>query len=294
MYQSKYSPILTGVLLSLFLIGCGGSTNPKENNESSNNIQESSEESIATQNQVPIANAGEDKFVNFGTTVILDASNSSDDKGIVSYHWSLDSKVISQEKRVVLDNLAEGSYVYTLTVSDEENATAKDSIEIRTYADDVVKFQTTQGDILLKMMSDIAPKAVENFTTHSKNGYYNGVIFHRVIKDFMIQGGDPTGTGSGGQSIWGEYFSNEIDPNVIFDRPFILAMANAGGTNTNGSQFFITTKERPFLNGKYTIFGEVIKGQEVVRNIEKTPTNRMDRPDVNQTITKASIYFKKK
>ena len=158
----------------------------------------------------------------------------------------------------------------------------------------MVEFQTVQGNILLKMMSDIAPLAVENFTTHSKNGYYDGVIFHRVIKNFMIQGGDPTGTGRGGKSIWGTPFSNEIDPNVVFDRPFILAMANRAGIISNGSQFFITTKAYPFLNGKHTIFGEVVQGKEVVSKIENIQTNRQDRPNVKQTIIKASLYFEKK
>ena len=118
----------------------------------------------------------------------------------------------------------------------------------------IVVLETNQGNIELKMFPKVAPLAVENFTTHVKNGYYNGLIFHRVIKDFMIQGGDPTGTGTGGTSIWNKEFVNEYAPNVVFDKPFLLAMANHG-PNTNGSQFFITTKATPWLNGGYTIFG---------------------------------------
>jgi peptidylprolyl isomerase len=129
---------------------------------------------------------------------------------------------------------------------------------------------------------------VENFATHAKKGYYNGTIFHRVIKGFMIQGGDPTGTGRGGESIWGGVFDNEHKPNVVFDKPFIVAMANAG-PNTNGSQFFITTAATPHLNGGYTIFGKVIKGQKTVRAIENTKTARGDRPIVDQKILKAYI-----
>jgi peptidylprolyl isomerase len=104
----------------------------------------------------------------------------------------------------------------------------------------------------------------------------------------MIQGGDPTGTGRGGESIWGKVFDNEYKPNVVFDKPFIVAMANAG-PNTNGSQFFITVAPTPWLNGGYTIFGEVIKGQEVVTKIENTKTARGDRPLQEQKILKAYV-----
>jgi peptidylprolyl isomerase len=138
------------------------------------------------------------------------------------------------------------------------------------------------------MFPDIAPKAVENFVTHAKNGYYDGVIFHRVIKGFMIQGGDPIGTGMGGESIWGNDFDNEYGNNVVFDRPFLLAMANRG-PNTNGSQFFITTAPADWLNGGYTIFGEVVSGQDVVTKIENVTTGDMDRPMVDQVITKATL-----
>ncbi len=104
----------------------------------------------------------------------------------------------------------------------------------------------------------------------------------------MIQGGDPTGTGRGGESIWHKEFINEYAPNVVFDKPYLLAMANRG-PNTNGSQFFITTKPTPWLNGGYTIFGEVIKGKDVVHKIENVKTSRGDRPVVEQKIIKAYI-----
>jgi len=152
----------------------------------------------------------------------------------------------------------------------------------------IVVLETNQGNIELKMFPKVAPLAVENFTTHVKEGYYNGLIFHRVIKHFMIQGGDPTGTGRGGESIWHKEFINEYAPNVVFDRPFLLAMANHG-PNTNGSQFFITTVPTPHLNGGYTIFGEVISGQDVVRKIENAKTSRGDRPIKEQKIIKAYI-----
>ncbi|MCH9812898.1 MAG: peptidylprolyl isomerase [Epsilonproteobacteria bacterium] len=151
-----------------------------------------------------------------------------------------------------------------------------------------VTLQTNQGTIELELYPNIAPKAVENFIKLSQKGYYNGVIFHRVIKNFMIQGGDPTGTGRGGESIYGKVFENEYKPNVIFDKPGLLAMANRG-PNTNGSQFFITTTATPWLNGGYTIFGKVIKGFDVVQKIENTKTARGDRPVEDQVIKKVTI-----
>lgn len=135
----------------------------------------------------------------------------------------------------------------------------------------IVQIETNQGTIEVALRPDIAPKASENFLTHAQNGYYNGVIFHRVIPDFMIQGGDPDGTGRGGKSIWGAPFEDEFSATAKFDKPGILAMANAG-PKTNGSQFFITTAATPWLNNKHTIFGEVVKGYDVVQKIEKVKT----------------------
>jgi len=151
-----------------------------------------------------------------------------------------------------------------------------------------VRLETTQGNIEIALLPKLAPKACENFTTHIKNGYYDGLIFHRVIKDFMIQGGDPTGSGMGGESIWGTPFEDEINPEVNFDKPYLLAMANAGA-NTNGSQFFITTVKTPWLNGNHTIFGAVTQGQDIVKKIESVATDSMDRPKEEQKIIKAII-----
>ncbi len=151
-----------------------------------------------------------------------------------------------------------------------------------------VTLKTNQGDIVLKLYPKKAPLAVKNFIGLAKKGYYNGVIFHRVIKGFMIQGGDPTGTGMGGESIYGKEFKNEYAPNLVFDRPYLLAMANRG-PNTNGSQFFITVAPAPWLNGGYTIFGEVIKGKDVVDKINSTPTGPGDRPLKKQVILKAIV-----
>ncbi|MBR2241521.1 MAG: peptidylprolyl isomerase [Clostridia bacterium] len=159
------------------------------------------------------------------------------------------------------------------------------------------------GDIKLKFFSNVAPKAVENFITHAKNGYYNGVIFHRVINDFMIQGGDPTGTGTGGDSIWGKDFEDEFSYDLVPYRG-ALCMANAG-SNTNGSQFFIeqakydestATMLKQYgypenileaykkyggslhLFGKHTVFGQVIEGMDVVDKIAATKTDDSDKP----------------
>lgn len=138
--------------------------------------------------------------------------------------------------------------------------------------DPIAIFNTNLGEFKVELKPEIAPKAVENFIALSKKGYYNGIIFHRVIKNFMIQGGDPTGTGTGGESIWGEDFEDEFAPNAVFDKPFILAMANRG-KNTNGSQFFITTVATYWLNGNHTIFGNVIEGFETVKTIEAVKTS---------------------
>ena len=188
--------------------------------------------------------------------------------------------------------------VFTGCNAKESNTTSANSVQntpttsvtadVKKETATLVVLQTNQGDITLKMFPQVAPLAVENFVTHAKNGYFNGLIFHRVIKDFMIQGGDPTGTGRGGESIWKKEFVNEHAANVVFDRPFLLAMANHG-PNTNGSQFFITTKATPFLNGGYTIFGEVVSGQEVVTKIENTKTATADRPLSEQKMLKVIV-----
>ncbi|WOG87701.1 hypothetical protein DCAR_0206932 [Daucus carota subsp. sativus] len=115
---------------------------------------------------------------------------------------------------------------------------------------------TTMGDVHMKLYPEECPKTVENFTTHCRNGYYDSLIFHRVIRGFMVQTGDPLGDGTGGQSIWGR--------DLRHDRPFTVSMANAG-PNTNGSQFFITTVATPWLDNKHTVFGRVVKGMDVVQ-----------------------------
>jgi cyclophilin family peptidyl-prolyl cis-trans isomerase len=151
--------------------------------------------------------------------------------------------------------------------------------------------RTNHGTIRFELLEENAPKASENFITLAERGYYNGIIFHRVIKGFMIQGGDPTGTGRGGESAWGGRFADEIDPAAaVYQRGYkagTVAMANAG-PNTNGSQFFIMHIDYP-LPPKYTIFGRVIEGQEVIDAIASTPTDPGDKPRSAVTMEQVTI-----
>ena len=164
------------------------------------------------------------------------------------------------------------------------NVYAQDS----TLKDKIVVLETNQGKIEIKLMPKVAPKACENFAGLVERGYYDGIIFHRVIKKFMIQGGDPSGTGRGGNSIWNKPFEDEVSPDVTFDQPGLLAMANSG-PNTNGSQFFITTAKTPRLNMRHTIFGEVVSGYDVVQKIENVETGSQDKPLSTQNILKAYV-----
>ncbi|KAJ7044161.1 hypothetical protein C8F04DRAFT_691246 [Mycena alexandri] len=136
---------------------------------------------------------------------------------------------------------------------------------------------TTMGDMHLRLFPAQAPKAVENFVGHARSGFFEGIIFHRVIPKFMIQTGDPLGDGTGGTSIWGREFEDEFSDELRHDRPYTVSMANAG-PNTNGSQFFITTTTTPWLDNKHTIFGRVISGLEVVHEIENVKKSHADKP----------------
>ena len=153
--------------------------------------------------------------------------------------------------------------------------TMKPSAEVHKYKH--AKIKTSVGDFEIMLFPQDAPLAVENFANLSKSGYYNKCSFHRVIRGFMIQTGDPTGTGSGGRSVWQKPFENEIRKHLKHDRPFTVSMANAG-PDTNGSQFFITTVPCPWLDGKHTVFGRVTNGQEVVSLIEGVKVGFNDKP----------------
>ena len=141
----------------------------------------------------------------------------------------------------------------------------------------VAVINTNMGTIEIELFADKTPKTVENFVGLANKGYYDGIIFHRVIADFMIQGGDPTGTGRGGESLLGGKFEDEFVSELRHDTQGILSMANAG-PNTNGSQFFITLVQTPWLDGKHTIFGKVISGMNVVEDIGKVKTGAGDKP----------------
>jgi peptidylprolyl isomerase len=152
----------------------------------------------------------------------------------------------------------------------------------------VVVIETSLGKIEVTLMPQVAPKTCENFLGLIEKKYYDGVVFHRIIKNFMIQGGDPTGTGAGGESIWGKNFGDEFSPTVKFDKPGLLAMANRG-PSTNGSQFFITTASTPWLNSRHTIFGEVTQGYDIVKKMEAVQTDPRDRPVEPVKILKAYL-----
>lgn len=196
---------------------------------------------------------------------------------------------------------------------------ALEQLQLPKAGEEIAIIKTNHGDIKIRLFPEIAPKAVENFTTHSKNGYYDGIIFHRVIKDFMIQGGDPQGTGRGGESIWGGPFEDEFDINYRNFRG-ALSMANAG-PRTNGSQFFIVQlssvdqdiirqmgeagekKGYPkdvvdayeelggtfWLDGKHTVFGQVFEGMGVVDKIANVEVGANDKPKKDVIIEKIEI-----
>jgi peptidyl-prolyl cis-trans isomerase A (cyclophilin A) len=161
-------------------------------------------------------------------------------------------------------------------------------------------FETSMGSFTVRLMPEHAPKTVDNFVslargdrewTDPRDGQsktqplYDGTIFHRVISDFMIQGGDPRGTGTGGP---GYTFEDEVSDGPSFDRPGLLAMANAG-PGTNGSQFFVTVTATPWLTGKHTIFGEVVDGYDVVERISTTETGPRDRPDPDVVLERVRV-----
>lgn len=152
-----------------------------------------------------------------------------------------------------------------------------------------VLFDTPLGPVAFELYWEHAPVTCENFWQLAQKGYYDGTEFHRVIADFMIQGGDPTGTGKGGESIYGKTFADEITPDLKHVGAGILSMANSG-PNTNGSQFFITLAPCPWLDGKHTIFGRVASGMSVVRRMGQLATDTNDRPKEKLMLTMAKAF----
>ena len=202
--------------------------------------------------------------------------------------------------------------------TNEEDTTMYPQLSNEVAANEaLVVMNTTMGPIKIKLFPEKAPKTVENFLTHAENGYYDGIIFHRVIKDFMIQGGDPTGTGMGGESIYGDSFEDEFTMD-LFNLRGALSMANAG-PNTNGSQFFIVQASNPpasaaqltqggwpeeiakayeanggtpHLDQKHTVFGQVIEGMDVVDKIASAKTGGQDKPVEEISIQSIEIIQK--
>ncbi len=190
--------------------------------------------------------------------------------------------------------------------------------DLANYTGTVATIHTNLGDLTVKLFDDVAPKTVKNFVELAEKGYYNGVIFHRIIRDFMIQGGDPTGTGMGGESIYGEKFEDEFSENV-FNIRGALSMANAG-PNTNGSQFFIVQNENlpydksalvkggwpeeiaeiytaggtPHLDGRHTVFGQLANAEsfETLDRIAKEPTGSQDKPENDVEIINIDVEKK--
>ena len=155
---------------------------------------------------------------------------------------------------------------------------------METYA----KFETTLGNFTIELFEEQTPKTVANFVTLTEKKFYDGVLFHRVIDGFMLQGGDPTGTGRGGP---GYQFADEFRPDLRHTSEGILSMANAG-PNTNGSQFFITLAPTPHLDGRHTVFGKVVEGMDIVKKIGKTPVNPGDRPVTDIAMNRVTIERK--
>ncbi|KAK5133127.1 heme binding [Meristemomyces frigidus] len=151
-----------------------------------------------------------------------------------------------------------------------------------------IVLETSMGAITVELYTTHAPKTCQNFSTLCARNYYNGTVFHRIIPDFMIQGGDPTGTGRGGASIFGEKFEDEIRNDLKHTGAGVLSMANSG-PNTNGSQFFITLAPTPWLDGKHTIFGRVKSGMRIVQRMGLVKTGGEDRPEEAVKIVKARV-----
>ncbi|KAI0901861.1 hypothetical protein F4806DRAFT_16973 [Annulohypoxylon nitens] len=170
-------------------------------------------------------------------------------------------------------------------LTDEEYMLKPKRVKIKGYA----RIETNLGDLNIELQTEYAPKAVWNFTRLAQKGYYKGVSFHRNIKNFMIQGGDPSGTGRGGTSIWGKNFQDEFDGPLTHDSRGLLSMANKG-KNTNSSQFFITYRPVKHLDRKHTIFGKVVGGTDVLSKMEAVPTDGSDRP-LNKIYIKDVVVY---
>lgn len=175
-----------------------------------------------------------------------------------------------------------------LAVNNTQNMAAFNQTALPEKGEQIVTMETSEGTLKIRLFPKQAPKTVENFIGLIQKGYYDGLIFHRVIPDFMIQGGDPTGTGTGGASLWGGKFEDEFSKDLSNIRG-ALSMANAG-PNTNGSQFFIVQADAtPWLDGRHTVFGQVFEGLETVDKIANVPKDSRDKPLKDVKMEKVSL-----
>lgn len=170
-------------------------------------------------------------------------------------------------------------------MTDEEYLLKRGRVKQKGY----VSIHTSHGDLTLELYPEHAPKAVWNFIKLAQQGYYDGIVFHRNIRNFMIQGGDPSGTGKQGQSIWGKIFEDELLSPLKHDGRGVVSMANKG-KNTNSSQFFITYRKTPHLDGKHTIFGKVVESDDTLRKLEEIKVGENDRPIEDITMDKVVVY----
>jgi len=183
-----------------------------------------------------------------------------------------------------------GNNYQTVSLNDEfKKGTSLDKmVDLKSNEILIAKIETNLGLFEVELYNQDSPKTVKNFVGLAVQGYYNGLIFHRVIKDFMIQTGDSTGTGEGGRSIYGKEFEDEFSPKLLHSEPGIVSMANKGPAS-NTSQFFITTAAASHLDGRHTIFGKVTNGINVVYAISNVKTGEMDRPIENVIMQKVTI-----
>lgn len=278
---------------------------PKKSEKS---VSESKETKMEIKDKMasPSANTSDTKMtaksevtIKKGQTIDLKQGKLIDKKLKNNSFWSTSNKkILTVDKSGRITALKEGTA--TVTAVDKQDKSKRNTVNIQVTnatpettavnpaKSGLVDMETSMGTIKLKLFPKEAPKTVENFTGLIKKGYYDNIIFHRVIDGFMIQGGDPQGIGTGGESIWGKPFEDEFSEKLKFDRKGILAMANAG-PNTNGSQFFITLAPTPHLNMHHTIFGEVVEGMDVVEAIGKVPRDANDKPLTPVVMKKVKI-----
>ncbi len=285
--------LIAALIITITLLGtaCDSGENTGESSTSSEPPSPSTSENAESTTKLAEHTANSSNDTSKGSTLEAQAGNSNEESETIENTEQEPSTENQKEDNMSNETMTEQQVIeYQLSEIKE--------------GDMVVEIQTSMGTLVIKLFPEQAPKTVENFVTHAKNGYYDNQIFHRVINNFMIQGGDPTGTGTGGESIWGKTFEDEIYP-VLFPYRGALCMANAG-PSTNGSQFFVVQSEEasddfiegmtnggfpqevidnyaklggtPWLYGKHTVFGQLVEGYEVLDAIAGVPVGAGDKP----------------